>query len=100
MPENDNPVLAILKEMQTENRLDRQGLRVGLNEIKIEFKAINSRVRDNEVDLVRVEGLGYRMQEVEVELARVKERQNIMTVIASAIGIAASAVAAWLGMKQ
>jgi hypothetical protein len=66
----------LLREIQAENKSDHQ-------EIKAEFRALNGRVRQNEV-----------------EIARIRERQNVMTALSSVIGVVASAIAAWLGVRS
>lgn len=100
MPEDNAPILTLMREMQVENKAERLEIRADLLEIKADVRSINNRVRDNEINLARVQGLGERMQLVEVDVARVKERQNISTILTSALALIGSTIAAWLGMQK
>lgn len=64
-----------MNEMHAENKADH-------HEIKDMLRALNGRVRRNEV-----------------EIARVRERQNLMALAVSGLSLVASAVATWLGMR-
>ena len=83
----------LLREIQAENRDDHK-------DIKDRLDAFNGRLRSVEVQSASVEGLGGRVQQVEIDIAQIKERQKWYIGIPTALTVIGSSIAAILGMKH